>query len=58
MSVSGITTSSGGAGKKIGGGRGIETCTLTPAIAETGTKNTNVKNNILKISFFIGLPPL
>jgi hypothetical protein len=57
MSVSGITTSSGGTGKIIGGGRGMLTCTLTPAITENGTKNTNVKNNILKINFFIGLPP-
>jgi hypothetical protein len=48
----------GGAGKKIGGGRGMLTCTLTPAIAETGAKTTNVKNNILKIDFFIGLPSL
>jgi hypothetical protein len=48
----------GGAGKKIGGGRGMLTCTLTPAIAKTGVKITKVKNNILKINFFIGLPPL
>jgi hypothetical protein len=33
-------------------------CTLTSAIAETGAKTTNVKNNNFKINFFIGLPPL
>jgi hypothetical protein len=53
-----MTTGTGGAGKKIGGGRGMLICTLTPAIAETGMKITIVKNNILKINFFIVLPPL
>jgi hypothetical protein len=47
----------GGAAKTIGGGSGISICTLTPAIAETGAKITNVKNNIFKNIFFIGLPP-
>jgi outer membrane lipoprotein SlyB len=52
-----MTTGMGGAGKIIGGGRGISICTLTPAIAETGAKTTRVKNNIFKINFFIRLPP-
>jgi len=30
----------------------------TAAIVEIGMKITKVKNNILKINFFIGLPPL
>jgi len=52
-----MTTSSGGAGKIIGGGRGMSIWTLTPAMAETGAKTASVKNNILKINFFIGVPP-
>jgi hypothetical protein len=52
-----MTTGMGGAGKIIGGGRGISICTLTPAIAETGAKTTRVKNNIFKINFFIRFPP-
>jgi hypothetical protein len=52
----GTTTTPGGAGKIIGGGRGMLTCTPTPAIAETGMKTINSKNTF-KINFFIGLPP-
>jgi len=37
--------------------RGISMFTLTSAIAETGAKTTNVKNNTFKINFFIGLLP-
>jgi hypothetical protein len=58
--VSGTTTTSGGAVKIIGGGRGIGGGmggTGNLAIAETGAKTTNVKINILKNNFFIGLPP-
>jgi len=47
----------GGAAKTIAGGKGMSTCTLTPAIAETGAKITNVKNDIFKNNFFIRLPP-
>jgi hypothetical protein len=47
----------GGAEKIIAGGRGIPICTLTSAIAEIGAKISNVKNNIFKNIFFIGLPP-
>jgi hypothetical protein len=36
----------------IGGGPGGQ------AIAETGKKIINIKNNTFKINFFIGLPPL
>jgi hypothetical protein len=53
----GTTTTSGGAGKIIGGGRGNLTCTPTPARAETGMKTINIKNTF-KINFFMGLPPL
>jgi hypothetical protein len=53
----GTTSTSGGAGKIIGGGRGKLTCTLTPAIAETGIKTIKIKNTF-KINLFIGLPPL
>jgi hypothetical protein len=56
-SVSGITTTPGGAGKIIGGGRGMLTCTPTPASAETGMKTINIKN-AFKINFFIAVPPL
>jgi hypothetical protein len=51
----GTTTTSGGAGKIIGGGRGNLTCTPTPASAETGMKTINIKNTF-KINFFIGSP--
>jgi hypothetical protein len=53
----GITTTPGGAGKIIGGGRGNLTCTPTSANAEIGMKTINIKN-AFKINFFIGLPPL
>jgi hypothetical protein len=53
----GITTTPGGAGKIIGGGRGKLTCTSTPACVETGMKTINIKKTF-KINFFIGLPHL
>jgi hypothetical protein len=56
--VSGTITTSGGAGKIIGGGRGIGIGGGGKAIAETGKKIINIKNNTFKINFFIGLPPL
>jgi len=56
--VSGTTTTSGGVGKIIGGGRGNGIGGGGKAIVETGTKTINIKNNTLKINFFIGLPPL
>jgi hypothetical protein len=51
----GITTTPGGAGKIIGGGRGNLTCTSAPARAETGMKTIKIKSTF-KINFFIGLP--
>jgi len=58
--VSGTTTTSGGAGKIIGGGRGIGIGGGPggKAITETGKKTINIKNHTFKINFFIGLPPL
>ena len=58
MFVSGITIGKGGTGKIIGGGRGISTCTVTPAITDAGAKTINIKREILKINFFIEKPPL
>jgi hypothetical protein len=54
--VFGITTTSGGAGKIIGGGRGMGGKGGL-AITETGAKITNDKNNTLIIKFFTRLPP-
>jgi hypothetical protein len=42
----------------MGGGREIWMRISAAAIVETGTKITEAKNTILKINFFIGLPPL
>jgi len=55
-----MITGTGGAGKIIGGGSGIgiDTWTSTLAMDVSGTKTMIVNKNILKICFFIGLPPL
>jgi hypothetical protein len=60
--VSGTTTISGGAGKIIGGGRGIGGIGGMggpggQAITVNGMKTINAKNNILIINFFIRTPP-
>jgi hypothetical protein len=55
-----MITGTGGAGKIIGGGSGIGIDTWTSTLARdvSGTKIMIVNKNILKICFFIGLPPL
>jgi hypothetical protein len=55
-----MITGIGGAGKIIGGGSGIgiDTWTSTLAMDVSGKKTMIVNKNILKICFFIGLPPL
>jgi hypothetical protein len=56
--VSGITTTSGGAGNIMGGGRGKLTCTSTLAIVEVGTVITNAKKIVPKSNFFILSSPI
>jgi hypothetical protein len=48
-----MATSSGRAGKTIGGGSGMLTCTLTPAIAETRAHIASVKINIFNNIFYL-----